>query len=244
MKTSNGWDKWYAQWNERFGEQDEAPSFVTHDQLELWGTRFRELVMLNDHWMGYQYPGPMTQEDGMSIAFVLVDSGVEVEELLELMDEFQPIEGSIVRVGIPLCWLTDPMDHVYDLLSMLADLPNLEPELIEQMQRTLTEMLGEETHNDEDIQDVFRTMSVNTVQWLLEMMEILSDNGRLALRAWWQGRLITLLREEEAATKRKRTGRRHKKNQPAVPRAFEDLIQGLDLRGMESVNPPDEDESE
>jgi hypothetical protein len=242
MATSNGWDKWYKQWNERFGDQDEAPSFVAQDRLEVWGARLRDLIMLNDHWMGYQHPGPMSLEDGMSIAFVLADSGVEVDELLGLMDEFQPIEGSIVRVGIPLCWLTDPMDHVYDLLSMLSDLPHLDPELIEQMQQTLTEMLGTSANDQDDVQDVFRTMSVNTVQWLLEMMEILGDEGRMSLRAWWQGRLITLLREEEAATKRKRTQRRRKKSQP-VPRAFQDLIQSLDMQGMES-NLPDEDESE
>ncbi len=241
MKTANGWDRWYEQWNERFREQDEVPTFMTHSQLEEWGARFRDLIMLNDHWMGYQYHGPMSLEDGMSIAFVLIDAGVEVEELLMLMDEFQPIQGSIVRVGIPLCWLTDPLDHVYDLLSMLADLPNLDPELIEQMQQTLSEMLGDDTQDGEDIQDVFRAMSANTVQWLMEMMDVLGDDGRLALRSWWQGRLIILLREEEQATKRKRAERRRKKNQPSVPRAFEDLIQGLDLRGMESVNPPDEE---
>ena len=199
-----------------------------------------QMIMLNDHWMGYIHPEPMSLEDGMSIAFVLNEAGVNVEEMLEIMDEFQPLQGTFARVGIPLCWLTDPMDHVQDLLNMMDDLPNMEPELVEQMQQTLEEMLGETPEEKEEWPEVFRTMSINTVQWLLDLTEILSDDGRLALRAWWQGRLITLLRAQVASS-RKRTRRRRAKNQPEVPSAFRDLIQSLDMADIEAEDHDDED---
>jgi hypothetical protein len=205
----NGWDKWYDQWRERYGADDDGSTpVIPYDQLALWGERFRQLVMLNDHWMGYFQTRPMSLEDGMSIGYVLFDSGVDVEELLDLMDAFQPLEGAIVRVGIPLCWLTDPMDHVQDLLGMLADLPNLETGMLEQMQQTLEEMLGDVPTSSEEWPDLFRTMAANTVNWLLEIMDLLSDHGRVALRAWWQGRLVTLLRETSTEHKR---GRRRRK---------------------------------
>jgi hypothetical protein len=69
------------------------------------------------------------------------------------------------------------------------------------------------------------------VAWLLEMMKILGDDGILALRAWWQGRLITLLREA-SAPKRKRDRRQRQPGQAEVPSAFRDLIQSLDFRGL------------
>jgi hypothetical protein len=87
----NGWDKWYDQWRERYGADDDGSTpVIPYDQLALWGERFRQLVMLNDHWMGYFQTRPMSLEDGMSIGYVLFDSGVDVEELLDLMDAFQP----------------------------------------------------------------------------------------------------------------------------------------------------------
>ncbi len=229
-KLRNGWDNWYDQWNERYTETDGTPGIVPHEHLSFWGEKFRELVMLNDHWIGYTHSEPMSLEDGMSIAFVLYDAGVDVDELIEVMDEFEPLEGTIARVGIPLCWLTDPMDHVQDLLGMLNDLPHLDAELIEQMQQTLEEMLGEPPTGVDDWTNLFREMSINTSQWLLELMDILGDHGRVALRAWWQGRMIVLLRES-SATGRKRT-RRHTKKQPDVPSAFQDLIRGLDMGGI------------
>ncbi len=228
-KLHNGWDAWYEQWHERFADApDDSPGLVPYEHLSFWGEKFRELVMLNDHWIGYQHSEPMSLEDGMSIAFVLFDAGIDVDELIEVMDDFEPLEGAITRVGIPLCWLTDPMDHVQDLLGMLTDLPHLEAGLIEQLQQTLEEMLGEMPADIEDWGALFREMSINTAQWLLELMDILGDHGRLVLRAWWQGRMITLLREATAATRK----RRRRKPQADVPSAFQDLISGLDLSDL------------
>jgi hypothetical protein len=228
-KLRNGWDAWYEQWNERFSEDaGDAPSLVPYEHLSFWGEKFRELVMLNDHWIGYQHSEPMSLEDGMSIAFVLFDAGVDVDELIEVMDDFEPLEGAIARVGIPLCWLTDPMDHVQDLLAMLTDLPHLEAGLIEQLQQTLEEMLGEVPTDMNDWGALFREMSTNTAQWLLELTDILGDHGRLVLRAWWQGRMITLLRETSASSRK----RRRRKPKTDVPSAFQDLISGLDLSDL------------
>lgn len=229
-KIRNGWDAWYEQWNERFAEHpDNPPGLVPYDHLSFWGEKFRELVMLNDHWIGYQHSEPMSLEDGMSIAFILFDAGVDVDELIEVMDDFEPLEGAIARVGIPLCWLTDPMDHVQDLLGMLTDLPHLEAGLIEQLQQTLEELLGETPTDVEDWGTLFREMSINTAQWLLELMDILGDHGRLVLRAWWQGRMITLLRESTLSSRK-----RKRRRQPPtdVPSAFQDLISGLDMSAL------------
>jgi hypothetical protein len=93
--------------------------------------------MLNDHWTGYLHPEPMSLEDGMSIAFVLYDAGINVDELLDVLEAFQPFEGSPLDFGIPLCWLTEPMDHVQDLLGMLANISDLGAEVIEQAQQML-----------------------------------------------------------------------------------------------------------
>lgn len=228
-KLRNGWDAWYEQWNERFAEAPEGgPGLIPYDHLSFWGEKFRELVMLNDHWIGYQHSAPMSLEDGMSIAFVLFDAGVDVDELIEVMDDFEPLEGAIARVGIPLCWLTDPMDHVQDLLAMLTDLPHLEADLIEQLQQTLEEMLGEVPADTDDWGTLFREMSINTAHWLLELMDILGDHGRLVLRAWWQGRMITLLRETSSSTRK----RRRRKPKPDVPSAFQDLISSLDMSDL------------
>jgi hypothetical protein len=241
-RVRNGWDTWYEHWNERFADQEDGVSdVIPYEHLSYWGEKFREVVMLNDHWIGYQHSEPMSLEDGMSIAFVLYDSGVDVDELIEVLDEFEPLEGAIARVGIPLCWLTDPLDHVQDLLDMLNDLPNLEVGLIEQLRQTLEEMLGGQPPEVDDWSALFREMSVNTASWLLELTRILGDNGRLALRAWWQGRMIVLLRE--SATSRKRR-RRRKKDQPEVPSAFQDLIRGLDMTDLYEGDDSEKDQPE
>ena len=233
-KQRNGWEMWYDQWDERYTDQtDDLAHPVPYEHLTFWGEKFRQMVMLNDHWIGYIHPEPMSLEDGMSIAFVLYDAGVDVDDLIELIDEFEPLEGTIARVGIPLCWLTDPMDHVQDLLGMLDELPELDAELIEQMQKTLEEMLGEHSDEMDDWVTLFRTMSVNTAQWLMEITRVLGDNGRLALRAWWQGRMIVLLREESSAARKRKRGARSRKS-PEVPSAFQDLIRGLDMGGLET----------
>jgi hypothetical protein len=174
----------------------------------------------------------MNLEDAMSIAFVLYDAGVDVDDLILLLDEFEPLEGSIARVGVPLCWLTDPMDHVQDLLSTLEELPQLDRDTQQQMQQTLEEMLGEPPEPDDDWISLFQAMSLSTTQFLMELTRLLGDNGRIALRAWWQGRLITLLREETSARKKKRTSRRKKGAE--VPSAFQDLIRGLDMGGLDT----------
>ena len=229
-KPRNGWDVWYDQWDERYADQpDEETHPVPYEHLTFWGEKLRQTVMLNDHWIGYMQSEPMNLEDGMTLAFVLYDAGVDVDELILLLDEFEPLEGTIARVGIPLCWLTEPMDHVQDLLSTLDELPLLDAEIQQQMQQTLEEMLGEPSDPDEDWLSMFQAMSLSTAQFLMELTRVLNDNGRLALRAWWQGRLITLLRDAGSARKRKR-GRRKKSAE--VPSAFQDLIRGLDMGGL------------
>jgi len=234
----NGWDVWYEQWDERYVDDPGDDSHpIPYEHLTFWGDRFRQVVMLNDHWLGYMQSEPMSVEDGMSIAFVLYDAGVDVDDLILLLDEFEPLEGSIARVGVPLCWLTDPMDHVQDLLATLEELPQLDGDTQQQMQQTLEEMLGEPPAPEDDWLTLFQAMSLSTAQFLMELTRLLGDQGRVALRAWWQGRLITLLREETSSRKKKRATRR--KKSADVPSVFRDLISGLDMGGLDA-----EDEGE
>jgi hypothetical protein len=229
----NGWDVWFEQWDERYVDDPGDDSHpIPYEHLTFWGDRFRQVVMLNDHWLGYMQPEPMSIEDGMSIAFVLYDAGVDVDDLILLLDEFEPLEGSIARVGVPLCWLTDPMDHVQDLLATLEELPQLDGDTQQQMQQTLEEMLGEPPAPEDDWLTLFQAMSLSTAQFLMELTRLLGDQGRIALRAWWQGRLIMLLREETSARKKKRATRR--KKSADVPSAFRDLISGLDMGGLDA----------
>ena len=58
-------------------------------------------------------------------------------------------------------------------------------------------------------------------------MALLGDHGRLVLRAWWQGRMITLLRETSASSRKRR-----RKSKTDVPSAFQDLISGLDMSDL------------
>jgi hypothetical protein len=125
-----------------------------------------------------------------------------------VLDEFEPLEGTIARVGVPLCWLTDPMDHVQDLLGMLDNMPEFEQDLVEQMRQTLEEMLGEASDEYADLMELFQSMSLNTAQFLMEVTRLLGDNGRLALRAWWQGRLIAVARAPPPATPEKASARK------------------------------------
>ncbi len=239
-KPRTGWDVWYEQWDEKYTEADDDESHpIPLEHLTFWGERLRQVVMLNDHWIGYMQSEPMTLEDAMSIAFVLYDAGVDVDDLILLLDDFEPVEGGSARVGVPLCWLTDPMDHVQDLLSTLDELPQLDQDTQQQMQQTLEEMLGEPPEPDDDWLTLFQAMSLSTAQFLMELTRLLGDAGRIALRAWWQGRLITLLREETVARKRKRARR---KKGAEVPRAFQDLISGLDMGGLDADEAGGEDE--
>lgn len=241
-ESLNGWDAWYAQWNETYADQaDEAtPDIIPYVELADWGEAFRQHVMLNDHWTGYLHAEPMSLEDGMSIAFVLYDAGVNVGELLDMLEAFHPFEGAPVEIGIPLCWLTEPMDHVQDLLGMLANVSQLDPEVFEQTQQMFEEVLGEAPLGAEEMPELFRAMTISTVQWLLELIKILGDNGMIALRAWWQGRMIVLLRE---ASTSKRRRRRRQPGRTEMPSAFRDLIQSLDFRGLEG-GPEEPGESE
>ena len=231
-KPRNGWNIWFDQWEERYADQpDEEVLPVPFDHLAFWGEKFRQVLMLNDHWIGYMQTEPMSLEDGMTLAYVLFDAGVDVDDLILLLDEFEPLEGGIARVGVPLCWLTDPMDHVQDLLSTLDELPLLDADTQQQMQQTLEEMLGEPPDTGEDWLTLFQAMSLSTAQFLMELTRALGDQGRQALRAWWQGRLISLLRESTTATRKRKRGPRAKKAD--VPSAFQDLIRGLDMGGLE-----------
>lgn len=234
MKTTpNGWEAWYRQWDEIFEEDDIRPGIVPFATLAEWGESFRQYVMLNDHWINYAHPEPMSLEDGMSIAFVLYDAGVDVDELLDVLDSFEPFEDAPVNIGIPLCWLTEPMDHVQDLLGMANSIPGLDPEMFKQMNQMVEEMLGESPVSDEELPELFRSMVTGTASWLITLSRIMGDNGLLALRAWWQGRLIALLRD----TKQPRRGRRQRPStQSEIPSAFRDLVQGLDFRGISDAD--------
>jgi hypothetical protein len=239
--SSNGWDNWYAQWGDPpvEGELEPTPDIIPYPVIAEWGQSFRHYILLNDHWTGYLHPEPMSLEDGMSIAFVLYDAGVNVDDLIRVLETFQPFEGTPIEIGIPLCWLTEPMDHVQDLLDMLADASHLSPNILEQTQQMLEEALGEMMLSTDELPTLFRTMVIGTIQWLLEMIKILGNDGMLALRAWWQGRLIILLRET-ARPKRKRSKRKGRSNPSEMPSAFRDLIQSLDFHGLDS----DKDTSE
>ncbi|HZY41105.1 MAG TPA: hypothetical protein VFF59_03805, partial [Anaerolineae bacterium] len=111
--------------------------------------------------------------------------------------------------------------------------------LIEQLQQTLEEMLGETPTDVEDWGTLFREMSINTAQWLLELTDILGDHGRLVLRAWWQGRMITLLRESTTSTRKRK---RRRKPPTDVPSAFQDLISGLDMSALSGEDDAETDE--
>jgi hypothetical protein len=93
-------------------------------------------------------------------------------------------------------------------------------------------MLGEPPETGEDWLTMFQAMSLSTAQFLMELTRALGDQGRQALRAWWQGRLITLLRESATSTRKRKRGSRAKKAD--VPTAFQDLIRGLDMGGLET----------
>ncbi len=232
-QSPNGWEAWYAFWDEDHALQDGEAAFdvISYQDLAHWGETFCENIMLNDHWTGYTHSRPMSLEDGMSIAFVLYDAGVNVDELLDVLDSFQPFEDAPIELGIPLCWLTEPMDHVQDLLSMLSNISNLDPEVLAETQHALEETLGEAPLDAEELPALFQAMVTSTAQWLLEITRILGDNGTVALRAWWQGRLITLLREATTPSRR-RDRRRRQPGQAEMPSAFRDLIQSLDFRGL------------
>ncbi len=231
-KARNGWNIWYDLWEERYTDQpDEDAQPVPYERVAYWGERFQEVLMLNDHWIGYMQTEPMSLEDGMTLAFVLYDAGVDVDDLIMLLEDFEPLEGGIARIGVPLCWLTDPMDHVQDLLGTLDELPLLDADTQQQMRQTLEEMLGEPPDTGDDWLALFQAMSLSTAQFLMELTRALGDQGRVALRAWWQGRLITLLRESATSTRKRKRGPRAKKSE--VPSAFQDLIRGLDMGGLE-----------
>jgi hypothetical protein len=238
----NGWTTWYAQLDEVTASQDSdiELNIIPYTDLASWGDAFCEYVTLNDHWIGYLHPEPMSQEDGMSIAFVLYDAGVNVEELLDVLSTFQPLMDTPmpVEVNIPLCWLTEPMDHVQDLLGMLANVSHIDPDILDQIQQMMEETIGEVPVSPDELPDLFRAMTVSTVQWLLEIIRILGEQGMLALRAWWQGRLISLLREA-TPPRRRRGRRRQQRTGPEVPSAFRDLFQSLDLRATDEDDEAD-----
>ena len=103
-KPRNGWNVWYDQWDEKYSDQpsDEMQP-LPFEHLSFWGEKFRQILMLNDHWIGYMQTEPMSLEDGMTLAYVLFDAGVDVDDLILLLEEFEPLEGGIAHVGVPLC---------------------------------------------------------------------------------------------------------------------------------------------
>jgi hypothetical protein len=241
-ESRNGWETWYQQWDEVYSEPDSVSPFeiIPYNNLASWGEEFRRYVTLNDHWTGYVHTGPMSLEDGMSIAYVLYDVGIDVDSLLDVLSAFQPLEGASVDLTIPLCWLTEPMDHVQDLLGMLIDLTELDPEIFAEIQQMLEDMLGETPMDPEELPEIFRTIITSTVQWLLEMMRILGDSGMIALRAWWQGRLIAAMREAAPPPRKSRVRRHGEVSHKEMPSAFRDLIQSLDFHGLDEESDEDD----
>lgn len=240
-ETPNGWDIWYSHWDQTQATQESGDvlDIVPYHALVRWGKVLQQQVTLDDHWIGYSHPEPMSLEDGMSIAFVLYDAGVDVDTLIEMLESFQPIDAP-VALGIPLCWLTEPMDHIQDLLGMIVDASQIDPEVFDQVQQSVEAFGGELPVGTEEMLDLIRAMVISAASWLLEMNKILGDDGNQALRAWWQGRLIILLREA-LAPRRKRGRRKRQPAQADVPSAFQDLIQSLGLLGPDDASPnPDE----
>ncbi len=236
-EASNGWDIWYSHWDQVQATQESgnALDIVPYHALVKWGKVLQQQVTLDDHWIGYSHPEPMSLEDGMSIAFVLYDAGVDVDALIEMLESFQPIDAP-AALGIPLCWLTEPMDHVQDLLGMIANSSQFDPEVFDQVQQSVEAFGGELPVGTEEMLDLIRAMVTSAASWLLEINKLLGDGGNQALRAWWQGRLIILLREA-SSPRRKRGRRKRQPTQADVPSAFQDLIQSLGLLGPDDTIP-------
>jgi len=219
---TNGWDIWYSRL-----ESEWAEDFIPLADLQAWGEEFQRLFRLSDH-SGYAQNDPMPLEDAMTMAFVLDQSGVHVEAMLDLCRAYSPFAISDM-VTIPLCFLLDPLGHVDGLIEQMQETSELSEPDIEQIRQGIEAMGAPAPSDADELLQVFRTGLLEMIRFLTELQRIVGEYGMVTLNSWWQGRLITLLREEaegELPRIRKRAG---KGKSGGVPDAFLDLIQGLDL---------------
>ena len=222
---TNGWDIWYSRL-----ESEWAEDFIPLADLQAWGEEFQRLFRLSDH-SGYAQNDPMPLEDAMTMAFVLDQSGVHVEAMLDLCRAYSPFAISDM-VTIPLCFLLDPLGHVDGLIEQMQEMSELSEPDIEQIRQGIEAMGAPAPSDADELLQVFRTGLLEMIRFLTELQRIVGEYGMVTLNAWWQGRLITLLREEaeeEQPRLRRRAGKKGRGG--AVPDAFLDLIQGLDLDG-------------
>ena len=223
---TNGWDIWYSRL-----ESEWAEDFIPLADLQAWGEEFQRLFRLSDH-SGYVQNDPMPLEDAMTMAFVLDQSGVHVEAMLDLCRAYSPFAISDM-VTIPLCFLLDPLGHVDGLIEQMQETSELSEPDIEQIRQGIEAMGAPAPSDADELLLVFRAGLLEMIRFLTELQRIVGEYGMVTLNAWWQGRLITLLREEaeeEQPRLRRRAGKT-KGRGGAVPDAFLDLIQGLDLDG-------------
>jgi len=217
---TNGWDIWYSRLEPEWSDE-----VIPLADLQAWGEEFRRLFRLSDH-SGYAQSEPMALEDAMTMAFVLDQAGVNVEAVLDLCRAYSPFELSDM-VSIPLCFLLDPLGHMDGLLEQMQEMWEMEEPDLEQIRQGIEAMGGDAPEDPDALLSVFRNGLVEMIRFLSDLQRTLGEYGVVTLNAWWQGRLVGLLREE-AETRPRRRGR-SSKNKGGVPDAFRDLIQGLDI---------------
>jgi len=218
--TTNGWDMWYSRLDPEWSDE-----VIPQADLQHWGEELQQILRLNDH-SGYTQAEPMSLEDAMTMAFVLDQAGVNVETILELCRAYSPFElGG--TVSIPLCFLLDPLGHVDGLLEQMQETWELSEPDLDEIRQGIEAMGGVAPDDPEVLQEVFRSGLLTMIRFLTELERVLGEYGQTTLNAWWQGRLIGLLREEDEAPPRHKT--RTGKGKGSVPDVFRDLIQGLDL---------------
>ena len=223
--TTNGWDIWYSRL-----EPEWADDIIPQGELQTWGEEFQRLFRLSDH-SGYTQTDPMPLEDAMTMAFVLDQAGVNVEAMLGLCRTYSPF-AMTEMITIPLCFLLDPLGHVDGLIEQLQETSELDQPDLEQIRQGIEFMGGVVSDDPDALLDVFRAGLLEMIHYLTELQRILGEFGMVTLNAWWQGRLIGLLREEaEEQPRFKRRASKGKGKGGGVPDAFLDLIQGLDLDG-------------
>ena len=223
--TTNGWDIWYSRL-----EPEWADDIIPQGELQTWGEEFQRLFRLSDH-SGYTQTDPMPLEDAMTMAFVLDQAGVNVEAMLGLCRAYSPF-AMTEMITIPLCFLLDPLGHVDGLIEQLQETSELDQPDLEQIRQGIEFMGGVVSDDPDALLDVFRAGLLEMIHYLTELQRILGEFGMVTLNAWWQGRLIDLLREEaEEQPRFKRRASKGKGKGGGVPDAFLDLIQGLDLDG-------------
>lgn len=223
--TTNGWDIWYARI-----EPEWADDIIPQAELQAWGEDFQRLVRLSDH-TGYAQTEPMPLEDAMTMAFVLDQAGVSVETLLNLCHAYSPFAMTDL-FSIPLCFLLDPLGHVDGLIEQVEETSEVDEPDMEQIRQGIEFMGGTIPDSPEALLDIYRAGLLEMIHFLTELQRVLGEFGMTTLNAWWQGRLIALLREEvEEPPRPKRRTSKGKGKGGGVPDAFLDLIQGLDLDG-------------